>query len=130
MDLRKADRADFGIAAAFDDALEDGVVGTPEFMSPEQALGNPVDARSDLYAIGATAFYAFSGRFPFEGTTPTEVLAKQVTEPAPHLTSIGVVVPRKLAAAPQATETSSEMDTPEARILPFREAMSFSSISS
>ncbi len=90
--------ADFGIAAAFDDAQDDGVVGTPEFMSPEQALGQPLDARSDLYALGATAFYAFSGRFPFEGSTPTEVLAKQVTEPAPHLSAIGVVVPRKLAA--------------------------------
>jgi hypothetical protein len=90
--------ADFGIAAAFDDALEDGIVGTPEFMSPEQALGQPVDARSDLYALGATAFFTFSGRFPFEGATPTEVLAKQVTEPAPHLGTIGVVVPRKVAA--------------------------------
>ena len=90
--------ADFGIAAAFDDALEDGVVGTPEFMSPEQALGQATDARSDLYALGATAFFTFSGRFPFEGDTPTEVLAKQVTEPAPHLGTIGVVVPRKVAA--------------------------------
>ena len=90
--------ADFGIAAAFEDAQEDGVVGTPEFMSPEQALGQPLDARSDLYALGATAFYAFSGRYPFEGSSPTEVLAKQVTEPAPHLSTIGVVVPRKLAS--------------------------------
>ncbi len=90
--------ADFGIAAAFDDPTEPGIVGTPEFMSPEQALGQPLDARSDLYGLGATAFYAFSGRCPFEGATATEVLAKQVTEPAPALAAIGVVVPRKLAA--------------------------------
>jgi serine/threonine-protein kinase len=90
--------ADFGIAAAFAEASADGIAGTPEFMSPEQVLGAPLDARSDLYGLGATAFYAFSGRFPFEGANVTEVLAKQVTEPAPPLASVGVVVPRKLAA--------------------------------
>ncbi|HEX7939070.1 MAG TPA: serine/threonine-protein kinase [Gemmatimonadaceae bacterium] len=89
--------ADFGIAGAFGDS-GDGISGTPEFMSPEQALGTPLDARSDLYGLGATAFYAFSGRFPFEGKTATEVLAKQVTEPAPSLASLGVTVPRKIAA--------------------------------
>ena len=90
--------ADFGIAAATGEAGVDGIAGTPEFMSPEQALGGHIDARSDLYGLGATAFYAFSGRFPFEGRSPTEILAKQVTEPAPPLSSVGVTVPRKLAS--------------------------------
>jgi len=90
--------ADFGIAAAAGEASSDGIAGTPEFMSPEQALGASVDARSDLYALGATAFYAFSGRFPFEGGTPTEVLAKQVTEAAPPLATMGLPVPRKIAS--------------------------------
>ncbi|HMC54431.1 MAG TPA: serine/threonine-protein kinase [Gemmatimonadaceae bacterium] len=91
--------ADFGIAAAAGEASADGgIAGTPEFMSPEQALGASVDARSDLYSLGATAFYAFSGRFPFEGSTATEVLAKQVTEPAPLLAAMGVPVPRKIAS--------------------------------
>jgi len=89
--------ADFGIAAAFGSTSSDGVAGTPEFMSPEQALGGDIDARSDLYALGATAFYAFSGRLPFEGKSSTEILAKQVTEPAPPLASLGIAVPRKLA---------------------------------
>ena len=88
--------ADFGIAAAAGDAAGDGVSGTPEFMSPEQALGGDIDARSDLYGLGATAFYAFSGRFPFEGRSATEILAKQVTEAPPPLASLGVSVPRKL----------------------------------
>jgi predicted Ser/Thr protein kinase len=89
--------ADFGIAAATGAGGTDGVTGTPEFMSPEQALGGHIDARSDLYGLGATAFYACSGRVPFSGSTPTEVLAKQVTEPAPPLASLGLPVPRKLA---------------------------------
>jgi serine/threonine-protein kinase len=89
--------ADFGIAAIAHDSAGDGVTGTPEFMSPEQALGQNVGHESDLYSLGVTAFYAFTGRLPFEGTSPTELLAKHVTEPAPPLATIGVAVPRKLA---------------------------------
>ena len=89
--------ADFGIAAAMGDAT-DGVSGTPEFMSPEQALGKSLDARSDLYSLGATAFYAFSGRFPFEGATATEILAKQVTEAPRALASLGLPLPKKITS--------------------------------
>ncbi|MEO8623213.1 MAG: serine/threonine-protein kinase [bacterium] len=89
--------ADFGIAAAAGVTSAEGVSGTPEFMSPEQALGGDIDARSDIYALGATAFYAFSGRLPFEGRTATEILAKHVTEAPPPLASLGIAVPRKLA---------------------------------
>ncbi len=88
--------ADFGIAAAEEGAAGE-VAGTPEFMSPEQALGKPVDARSDLYAFGATAYYAISGRLPFRGRTATEVLAKQVSAmPEPLATTAGAL-PRRMA---------------------------------
>src|ERR1051325_8737404 len=91
--------ADFGIAAMQQDVSPEGVVtGTPEFMSPEQAVGEALDARSDLYSVGATAFYMFSGRFPFEGRTPTEVIAQQIAQNAPAVASIGRPVPRKLAS--------------------------------
>ncbi len=89
--------ADFGIAAATGDVRGEFVTGTPEFISPEQALGGDVDARSDLYSLGATAFYALSGRLPFEGKTAREVLARQITESAPQLSASGMAVPRKLA---------------------------------
>jgi serine/threonine-protein kinase len=90
--------ADFGIAAALGNVSADGITGTPEFMSPEQVLGKSLDGRTDIYGLGATAFFAFSGRFPFEGASPTEILAKQVATPAPALGSLGVAVPRKIAS--------------------------------
>ncbi len=90
--------ADFGIAAVARDLSGAGVPGTPEFMSPEQALAKEVDARSDLYSLGVTAFYMFAGRLPFEATTATEMLAKHVTEPAPSLASTGMPVARRLSA--------------------------------
>jgi serine/threonine-protein kinase len=88
--------ADFGIAAAEEGAAGE-VTGTPEFMSPEQALGKAVDARSDIYAFGAMAYFALSGRLPFHGRTPTEVLAKQVNVPPPPLAEAAGGLPRKLA---------------------------------
>ena len=86
--------ADFGIAAALGNASADGVTGTPEVMSPEQVLGKELDARTDIYALGATAYFAFSGRYPFEGDSTTELLAKHVTTPAPALEGL----PRKITA--------------------------------
>ena len=94
--------ADFGIASVVSGAgaLATGeVIGTPEFMSPEQALGEVVDARSDLYSLGIVGFFACSGALPFEAEKATDVLAKQVTEPAPPLSSVAPMVPRRLAQA-------------------------------
>ncbi|HET8712777.1 MAG TPA: protein kinase [Gemmatimonadales bacterium] len=94
--------ADFGIAGVVDGAasLTTGeIVGTPEFMSPEQALGEAVDARSDLYSLGVVGYFALSGTLPFEAEQATEVLAKQVTEPAPPLSSVAPLVPRRMAQA-------------------------------
>jgi len=94
--------ADFGIAGLVRGAaaLDGGeVMGTPEFMSPEQALGEQVDARSDLYSLGVVGYFALSGKLPFEGETATDVLAKQVTQAPPALGSVAPGMPRRLAQA-------------------------------
>jgi len=88
---------DFGIAAAHGAADPSDVAGTPEYMSPEQALGGAVDARSDVYELGATAFFACTGRPPFRGARAVDVLAQQVATPAPAIAGVGTNVPRRLA---------------------------------
>ena len=95
---------DFGIAqvGAVSEAVSEfngtsQVLGTVDSMSPEQAKGAQVDARSDLYSLGAVGFYAVSGHFPFEGSSASVVLAKHVTEPAPPVASKAPQVSAPLA---------------------------------
>jgi len=60
------------------------IVGTPDYMSPEQALGMNTDHRSDIYSLGATIYHCLAGRPPFEGKTDAELLEKQKsTSPLP-----------------------------------------------
>ena len=61
------------------------VVGTPEYMSPEQASGDHVDGRSDLYSLGLTAHFAATGRVAVTGETTQKILVKQLTEPIPPI---------------------------------------------
>jgi serine/threonine protein kinase len=76
------------------------ILGTPHYMSPEQASGQPdVDARSDLYSLGVMGYSMLSGRLPFEGKTPAEVLVQHLTrEPVP-LRSVADGAPEELVAA-------------------------------
>jgi len=93
---------DFGIAHVGPEPGISGVreaVGTAEFMSPEQATGDIVDARSDIYSLGVVGFYTLTGRFPFEAPTAAAVLAKHLTEPAPLVGSLAPEVPGEVAQA-------------------------------
>lgn len=92
---------DFGIARAdFNPALTaDGhVLGTVHYMSPEQATGEALDGRSDLYALGCVGFLALSGRLPFEASTPQAILVAHATRNPPPLRSLAPSVPAALAA--------------------------------
>lgn len=82
---------DFGIAKLVQDGdaptltKTGAVIGTPAYMSPEQALGQPLDYRSDIYSYGIILFEMLTGHVPFEGTTAYELIEKRVFRPAPKV---------------------------------------------
>ena len=80
--------SDFGIARSLGatGATQTGiVVGTPEYLSPEQARGGTVDARSDLYAVGLMLYEMLTGTLPFSGGTPAETMMQRLVRPPPSL---------------------------------------------
>ncbi|MEP6999012.1 MAG: protein kinase [bacterium] len=93
---------DFGIASAMHAAALDEhghVMGNAHYVSPEQATGEPVDARSDLYSLGIVGYYALTGRLPFDGETSAEVVAQHIATVPASITSVAGSVPPRLAAA-------------------------------
>jgi eukaryotic-like serine/threonine-protein kinase len=92
---------DFGIARSeFNPALtQDGMVlGTVHYMSPEQAAGDVLDGRSDLYALGVVGYLALSGRLPFDAEQPHAVLVAHATKSPPPLTTVAPGVPASVCA--------------------------------
>lgn len=88
--------ADFGIAKLFASGTHTShgsIIGTAEYMSPEQASGRPVDHRTDLYALGLVMFAMLAGRPPFRGDQPTVVIHKQRTEKPQRVGSLAADVP-------------------------------------
>ena len=103
---------DFGIARSFaaSGLTQVGeVVGTPHFMSPEQAAGGQLDGRSDLYSLGVASFFAVTGRLPFDGESAQAILAMHMSRPAPPILELrpdlpaplGDTIDRCLAKEPQ-----------------------------
>ncbi len=87
---------DFGIARTFrTKGLTDGnvMIGTPEYMSPEQVEGKDIDQRSDIYSLGIILFEMLTGRIPFEGESVFSVALKQETQPPPDPRSINSQIP-------------------------------------
>ncbi len=80
--------ADFGIVKMTDSGVNitgTGVVGTPAYMSPEQAQGLQLDNRSDIYALGCVVYEMLTGRQPYAGDTPMQVLLKHIGDPVPDI---------------------------------------------
>jgi hypothetical protein len=72
------------------------ILGTPHYMSPEQALGESVDERSDIYSLGSTFFHVFTGRVPFDRDSATALLVFIAQQDAPRLTEVAPAAPRPL----------------------------------
>jgi serine/threonine protein kinase len=88
--------SDFGIAKFAQAATRltsSGIIGTPTHMSPEQARGEEVDGRSDIYSLGVILFEMLSGKTPFEATTPLGMAFKHAAEPPPHIRDINPGLP-------------------------------------
>lgn len=74
------------------------IVGTPGYLSPEQARGDPVDARSDLYAVGLILYEMLTGALPFSGGTPAETVMQRIVRPPPSLAKAAPSLPHWLRA--------------------------------
>jgi serine/threonine protein kinase len=103
-ELQKVLLMDFGIAKPLTDQVQESegepIVGTPEYMSPEQAQGAAeIDHRSDIYSLGALGYRLLVGRPPFRGDTITEILAKHVNEPPVPIRELNPTIPKELADA-------------------------------
>jgi serine/threonine-protein kinase len=110
--------ADFGIARAVSAAAQGRaaaaltltglLVGTPSYMSPEQADGGAIDGRADVYSLGCVLYELLSGQRAFAGSSALEILAKRFSQPSPTLRDSGIapspvieaVVDRALAKYP------------------------------
>jgi uncharacterized RDD family membrane protein YckC len=95
--------ADFGLAKPLEPGAdvsltqEGAIVGSPAYMAPEQARGESIDHRADMYAMGATFYHLLTGRPPFPGSTPLAVIAKHLSQPLPPVRSVAPEVPEALA---------------------------------
>jgi formylglycine-generating enzyme required for sulfatase activity/tRNA A-37 threonylcarbamoyl transferase component Bud32 len=104
-DGRTVKLVDLGLARLEEAGSEGGnritqegfVIGTPDFLAPEQARDpGKVDIRADIYALGATLFYILTGKVPFDGGNPTEKLVRHCTEPPPKLLPLRPDAPPQL----------------------------------
>jgi eukaryotic-like serine/threonine-protein kinase len=109
--------ADFGVARAVTDAdgsarlTESGiVVGTPQYMSPEQAAGErELSARTDIYSLGCVLYELLTGEPPYTGATAQAILAKRLREPVPSVTTLRQVpVPIELAVSRALARTPAD----------------------
>ena len=94
---------DFGIAKKVDKdkgvAKTTELAGTAYFISPEQALGRPIDARTDLYALGASLFYVLTGKYPFTGKNSMDIIQKHINMPVPDILTYRSNIPAWLVSA-------------------------------
>ena len=89
--------SDFGIAklsqAQAGNVTGSAIIGTPAYMAPEQAQGDSIDGRVDIYALGIILYEMVTGRQPYEADTPMAVALKHITDPVPHILNANPKLP-------------------------------------
>lgn len=104
--------ADFGLAKVLKDATEEGqnspsggaltsagtIIGTPEYLSPEQGTGNPLDYHTDIYSLGVMLFQMIVGKVPFSGGSPVATAIKHAMEEPPSITALNPSIPHSVEA--------------------------------
>jgi len=101
--------ADFGLAKVLKDVTDQEssmghltsigtIIGTPEYLSPEQGTGEAIDYRTDVYSLGVVLYQMLAGRVPFTGTSPVAVAIKHALEQPPPPTQFNPSVPKKVEA--------------------------------
>jgi Serine/threonine protein kinase len=93
--------SDFGIAkiaANQTNVTGSAIMGTPAYMSPEQAQGEGIDGRSDIYGLGVILFELLTGTQPYHGDTPMSVVVKHITDPVPHILDVKPDLPPAIEA--------------------------------
>ncbi|GCE02905.1 hypothetical protein KDAU_02340 [Dictyobacter aurantiacus] len=113
--------ADFGLAKMLKDVTDQEntnghltsigtIVGTPEYLSPEQGTGNSIDYRTDVYSLGVVLYQMLAGRVPFTGTSPVAVAIKHTLEQAPPITRFNPQVPKNVEAVVMKAMAKSPAD--------------------
>ena len=98
--------SDFGIAkiaASQSNVTGSAILGTPAYMSPEQAQGDGIDGRSDIYGLGVILFELLTGQQPYHGDTPMSMVVKHITEPVPHILDVKPDLPPDIEAVIEKT---------------------------
>src|SRR5450759_872561 len=93
--------SDFGIAkiaASQANVTGSAILGTPAYMSPEQAQGEGIDGRSDIYGLAVILFELLTGQQPYHGDTPMSVVVKHITDPVPHILDVKPDLPPSIEA--------------------------------
>jgi predicted Ser/Thr protein kinase len=119
-ELGRVKVTDFGVAHFQDSGAkltQTGLfLGTPEYASPEQATGRPLDVRSDIYALGAVLYRMLSGKPPITGESPLAVVTKIATEPVTPIGQVNTALPKRvceLIERMMAKEATDRFQTPE-----------------